>query len=467
MNHGFPFRGYRGAVKDSLWLRLAFWLYAIGIEVAIWVVLVPVELFWLTLRREDSGPVSERLGRVVLATRRPLVVVHAVSVGEMVAAMALIQQLSVELPDHTVILTTGTRQARILAQRLRQRVPVIQACWLLPWDSQWILRRWLIGIRPEAVIVVETEIWPNLYRVSRDLAIPVFIVSGRIDRRVVWAYALGRRFFSPILCWTKWIGVQSAGEKNNFLRIGAPADRTAVMGNLKADNPTLTVRASPPWQDALSRSKPLIVAGSTHSTDERHLLKCLRSLRVQFPDLRLALAPRNPRRAGSLRRLIERSGLQVTLWSHPPSVRWDVLILDELGFLRLLYQHADIVVGGGTFAPRGGHNVLEAAALGRALIVGPYTWNIQDVIEGLKAVGAVRLVSGRPPGQRALFSALADLLHDTDGRQRLGAMAREYCEGIRGVAPGYARRIAQALRVDGPRSVIPEPVLQQGPCERP
>ena len=362
MNQRFQRR--HPSAPDPVSLRLALWLYAVGAELSVWLVLLPFEIGRSTLRGETLDLVHERLGKADRPPDRPVVVVHAVSVGEVWAAVALIEALNEELPGHAVILTTCTRQARRLAQRLRHQLPNLQASRLLPWDSLWLLRRWMHRLRPAAVVVVETEIWPNLYRVSRELAAPLFLVSGRIQRRATWAFVLARRFFGPLLGWTRWVGVQSLHERDTFLRIGAPAERTSVMGSLKADRPALAIEMSPAWRDALSRATPLIVAGSTRATEERRILGCFRSLRGQFSGLRLVLAPRHPRRARALLRLVTRNELQPALWSRPASEHWDVLILDEIGLLRQLYQYADIVVGGGTLAPCGGHNLLEAAVKG-------------------------------------------------------------------------------------------------------
>jgi 3-deoxy-D-manno-octulosonic-acid transferase len=434
----------------KLWVRLSFATYDVLVAVAVATILVPFELVMMACGRHHRGWLRERLGRhgEPAARGRTHVLIHAVSVGEVHAAGALVSALAEGDSRIVVTLTTGNREGRRAATLLQQRMPVIASVCYLPWDHSVALRGWLRRIRPDAAILVETEIWPNLIRTASELSIPVMIVSGRVSSRDIARYRLARFFFSPVLALVRWIGVQSERERAAFERIGAPADRIHVVGNLKHDiAPSVELEES--RRTALERLQgaPLIVAGSTHGPEERWLIEALRRVRDNTPEARIAVAPRHPRRARRVRRQAEGAGLSVAFWSDDRCAAgdWDALVVDRIGPLSALYRLSDIAVIGGSFADHGGHNPMEAAAFGRAILMGPFHKHFRDEVAGFERAGGIHLVGAEGEIPELMCAALLELVGDPSKRENLGNRARVFAKSQRGIGRAYALSILEQL----------------------
>jgi len=428
-----------------------FLLYRLLVGLAVWLALAPAELVAITLGRSSFPRLGQRLGRTRQHPegRRPgRVVVHAVSAGEVAAAEALLAHWS--RPRSSVILTTSTSDGLVVADRVRSRHAEIEDVLLLPWDRPGAMRRWLRDLGPEIVVVVETEIWPGLFAACRELSLPLAVVNGRIYPRDLRRYRLLPRFFRNVLSAASWIGTQDETERRRFIDIGAPADRVEAVGQLKydaiANDGFGQSRQVATLAAALKGTDRLVVAASTHRPEEALLLDALEDLRsASAADLRLVLAPRDPRRARGLRRLTRTRGFRPVLASElgkdPSLASWDVLILDRMGDLGTVLERADVVVLGGTFVPVGGHNPIEAAARGRAIVTGPHTFHFAAVIAELARNQALTsLDSGRQ-----LSSCLAELLEDGARRHRLGRRARAVVEARRGTAVLYARQLDELV----------------------
>ena len=435
--------------------RLAFGAYDAAVWAIVLGVVAPAELVAAVVGRSEVRHLWERLGRPpdVHSGRRPRLLVHAVSVGEVAAAGALIAALAEEQAAISVVLTTGTREGRAAAELLREgRHPQVEAVCYLPWDRYRPLRRWLRRIAPDALIVVETEIWPNLFRAAADLAIPLSIVSGRMYPRDASRYRCARWVFRPVLACARWIGVRSKLDRDRFEQAGAPHDRLEVMGDLKHDAvPQSELPAD--WSAVLAglQGSPLIVAGSTHHSEDRWLIEALVRVRQRWPGARLVLAPRHPTRARAARRRAAAAGLSAACWSDPGSAAecWDVLVLDQIGLLAAIYRWADVVLIGGSLVRRGGHNPLEAAGHGRATVIGPFHEHFSDVVAGLDSAGGILVLPSRSNVREALLAALLELLGDPTRRGELGRRALAYAQSQRGVARRYARSILATLSVGG------------------
>ena len=409
-----------------------FLLYDLLVAAAVALVLVPWELARRLARRAGPEVLRERLGNgVPEAGRGVRVLVHAVSVGEMAAAGALVAELARRIPGVSILLTTGNRDGRAAAERLQTALPAIRSVSLIPWDRRAAMRRWLRRARPDFAAVVETEVWPNLFRGCADLSIPIAIVNGRMPPREARRYRLARSFFRPVLRSVAWVEAQTEGDRRRFVAIGAAPDRVAVGGNLKFD-----AFPAEPAPVELDRDELLIVAGSTHAPEERLLIEALRALRGRNPSARLALGPRRITRAGSVARLARKEGFRTALGSDR-SDDWEVLVVDRIGELAPLYARGGIAVIGGTYAARGGQNPLEAAERGCAIVAGPSRSNFSDIFAGLEAGRAIE--SADAP---RLCSALEALLNDPDRRRGLGSRAREFRLAGRGAAARCAERIA-------------------------
>ncbi len=446
--------------------------YSAGIAIIVWTVLVPLSLARIVRGRASAVDLRQHLGVAgePAALNRPAgrqrIIVHAVSTGEMMAARALVKELPFLAPHCAVLLTTANPETRDAIRRDRADFRQVEDCVLLPWDRASAMRHWLRCLRPDALVIVETEIWPNLYRACRALQIPLFVVSGRVYARDVSRYALARWLFRRVLDCACWIGVQDEDERERFRRIGARDERIEVVGNLKFDASATTRNESRSRRIAFDTSGPTVIGGSTHAPEESWLLEALRRLRPAFPSLRLILAPRQITRAAAIGRLAERKGFEVVVWStrRTRMTTWDVLVVDELGWLSALYACADVAVLGGSFSPRGGQNVIEPAARGRPVLVGPFVEHVAGLVHDLERAGAIAWIKDSRELPSRLEAELRRLLAMPAERAAMGARGRLYCEGRRGVARTYARVITDTLerchvtqRSNGESGFIPRP----------
>lgn len=433
--------------------RLLITAYSIAIEAVAWTCLVPFTLARAVGGRASARELLERLAwREVHSTtnradRTSPVLVHAVSAGEMNAAAPLVAVLGAS--GHRVLLTTGTAAGLAIGLRLSGEQPAIDDCVYLPWDRRAV-RGWLRRLAPAAVVVVETEIWPNLFTACKALRIPLFMVNGRIRPRDVWKYRLGRAFFQGVLDSADWIGAQSARDRDAFVAIGAPASRVQVAGNLKFDA-ARNGNAESAGLTPSGEDRPLLVAGSTHDPEERWLLECAQMLAAGGLRIRLVLAPRDTARAGGVSRLARACGLRTLAWSEwvaTTAAPWDVLVLDHYAALRACYADADVVVMGGTFVPVGGHNILEPAAVAKPILVGPHVEEISALIEPFEDAGAVMQLSGTDPA-RALAEACRTLLEDPERARVMGEKARDVGRQGAGSAALHADAIVERLAALG------------------
>lgn len=427
---------------------VAFALYSVTLECAVWLVLVPGEWVRIACGRSSRRHLRERLGRdAVPPTDGVRIVLHAVSAGEMMAGSAFIDALTRERPDARFVLTTMTCDGRTVAQGLRGHPARIEAVQYLPWDRQRSMRRWIAALHPAVVVVVETEIWPNLFRACQQQGVPLVVVSGRVEPRHARRYALARRFFRHVLDAARWIGAQSAGDRHGFLQMGADDDRVVVTGNVKHDVSRTSTRFLTPWNDAIASVSRLVVAGSTHAPEEGLILASFSDVRRAFPDARLVIAPRHVARSTAVARQAARRGLRAARWTDMAAAMrpWDVLVVDELGWLPQLYRPGAVAIVGGTLGGHRGQTPIEAAAAGSAIVVGPAVGPIRDVVTQFAEGDAIiRLPAGVMLGC-ALTECLMDLLADEKRRLMRGARARRVSERGRGAASLSARAVARLL----------------------
>lgn len=371
----------------------------------------------------------ERMGTLPAALnagRTPSIWVHAVSVGEVIAARPLILGLKARFPGHRVFVSTTTRAGQTVA---RATLGVADGLFYAPFDWAGPVRRVLKRLNPALLVLMETELWPNLLREARRAGARVAVVNGRISPRSFPRYLRIRSWLPPVLAHVDRFLMQSEADAERIKAIGAPADRVVVSGNLKFDAPE--PEALPPAIAALvTQTGPLWVAGSTVAGEEEIVLAAFRKVREGVPDLRLIVAARHPERFASVPPLVEAVGLRVVRRSQLQG-GWrdgDVLVLDTLGELPAVYGLATVVFVGGSLMPSGGHNVLEPAAWGKAVIVGPHMENFQAIADTFRAAGALVQI----PSGDALAAAVGDLLSDPVRREALGQKARDVLARERG-----------------------------------
>jgi 3-deoxy-D-manno-octulosonic-acid transferase len=426
-------------------------LYRVGVNATVWCVLAPYDLIRSVGCREPFSDLRERLALVsILPSRRRRLLVHAVSAGEVVAAASFLDSMLRCAPNCSVILTTGTRAGRRMAERVQERYRQVEHVVFLPWDRRRAMRRFLAGINPSAVITVEAELWPNLFAAALRQRCPVFVISGRLNGEEGARYRLARPFFREVLGSVRWIGAESQAAREAFLAAGAPAATTVVVGSLKSSPRCPLVDVPEPWSSELMRPGPTIVCGSTHQPEEQWLIVVFARLLNEFPSVRLVLAPRATERARRVAAQARAANLSTAFFSDKV-VRpgWKVLLVDEIGPLHALYRHATVAIVGGSFVGRGGHNVIEPASLGRPSVVGPHADRIRDHVTALEeAGGIVRLAASVDPVEQ-LCQTLRALLLDPARCEAIGRNAASCCAELDDVADRYAEVVARTLDEDG------------------
>jgi len=404
---------------------------------------------------------SERFGKVpaeLTLKNSGCIWIHAVSVGEVLAALPLAKELKIKFPQTSLVISTTTATGQALA---RKRIDFADGVFYFPFDWTWIVRRVIRAIKPSCIIILETEIWPNFLREARRANVPIVFANGRISDRSFRRHerllgALGfvlRRFYKNVLANATVFLMQSETDADRVHTLGAPPERVVVTGNLKYDSPQPTATPLESWLaaavDRLGR-RPLIVAGSVTSGEEPLVLIAFGVLQGQIRNSFLVLAPRKPERFDaaaqhieeSHRKYVRRSQLKLT-GNDGDALAGDesVLLLDSIGELAGLYRIADAVFIGGSLVPAGGHNLLEPAGFGKPPLFGPSMENFQQVAAAFLARGAARQVDS----PESLGVAWIELVEDAERNRRMGEAARSLVEENRGATERTIKRIISLL----------------------
>jgi len=414
-----------------------YFLYSVLLAVG-FVLAAPVYLWRGRATGKYLETFRERMGRlpssVQAASARaggePSIWVHAVSVGEVLAARPLVAALKERFPSRPVFLSTTTLTGHAVAEK---SVRAADGLFFAPFDWPGPVRRALTALHPALLVLVETEIWPNLIHEARRSGARVAMVNGRISPRSHAGYVRIRPFLRRVLAEVDLFLMQGEAHAERITDMGAPPERVRVTGNLKFDalGPPQAPAALGRLLGADGDHRPLVVAGSTMEGEEELVLAAFRQVREQVPGTRLLLAPRHPERFDAVSALVEKAGflgrrrtaLEASGW--PPD---EVLVLDTLGELAQIYPLADVVFVGGSLVPTGGHNILEAAVAGKPVVVGPHMHNFQEIADRFRAEGA--LVEVRSAGD--LGRELTSLVTDPGRRRELGERGRAIVEKNRG-----------------------------------
>lgn len=326
----------------------------------------------------------ERFGWGPRRSDRPIWI-HAVSVGETIAAIPLVRALQARYPEVPILMTSTTPTgAAVVSQRLGTEV--LQ--YYLPYDLSGAVTRFLRRQRPRLGIIMETEIWPNLCHAASREGVPLMLVNARLSQRSLRGYARFRTLFAPALASMNAIAAQSSEDAAAFRRLGAK--HVVVTGNIKYDlpEPVAAREHGRQWQQRFA-GRPVWVFASTHAGEEQLALAALEDLQRQWPDLLLVLIPRHPSRRLEVMARMQAKGVSFALRSRAEDVgARAVFLIDTLGEVMDFYAAADVVTIGGSFVPAGGHNPLEAAALARPVTFGPYMDNFKGITQDLLAANA-------------------------------------------------------------------------------
>ena len=372
---------------------------------------------------------------------RPVIWVHAVSVGETLAAAPLVEHLLQAYPDHALVLTTTTPTGSDRVRALfGERVFHVYS----PWDLPGAVSRFFRRVHPQLLVIMETELWPNLLHVARRKSCSVVLANARLSQRSARGYGrfsgLTRRMLQQLTV----VACQSPDHGERFVALGLPPERLQVTGSIKFDlevDDELRGSAAA-LRDAWQR--PVILGSSTHPGEESLLLDCLAALRDDWPDLLLLLVPRHPERFADVHQLCLDRDLAVARRSRgeAPGPAHRVLLGDTMGELRLLSGTATVAVIGGSFIEHGGQNVLEAAAWGVPVVSGPHMYNFAEITALLTAAGAMRQLGGGTE----LAPCLREILGDVGLRRRMGQAGEQVIADNRGALQRLQSIIAGVIR---------------------
>jgi 3-deoxy-D-manno-octulosonic-acid transferase len=449
-------------------------LYSLALAV-LFIVLLPRFIYEALKHGKYAGSFKERMGRLpdsLASDERETIWVHAVSVGEFQAARPLIERLRREMPEARLVVSAITLTGQRLA---RSHCPsLVDGVFYFPFDFRFAVRRALMHIRPSLVVILETELWPNFLGECQQLGAATVVANGRISERSFSRYRLVRPFIKRVLRNVSLLVMQTEADADRARSLGALAIGVRVCGNLKYEagvgaralgagddviaasanhQPSASLIPDLDVQFALSAGAPVIVAGSTAPGEEEILLEALRDVRARrgLESTRLLIAPRHPERFDAAADLIARSGFSSARRSQPSAAgalqasergssptandprAADVVLLDSIGELQSAYSFASVVFVGGSLVPRGGHNVIEPAAYGKPIIVGPHTENFKQIVDDfVDADAIVQLSAAGEASISSLANELARLLSDREAADRIGARAGELLATRRG-----------------------------------
>jgi 3-deoxy-D-manno-octulosonic-acid transferase len=415
-------------------------------------VLVVGAPYWL-VRMATSGRYRAgllgRLGRVPVGLQaamagRDVIWVHAVSVGEVLAAAQLIRELKVALPGWVVAVSTTTETGQRLAKERMPESPVFY----LPLDFRFAVRRYLRALRPKMLVLMESELWPRLIEECAKDGVPVVVANARISDRSFPRYMRLQRLWRPFLKRISLFLAQNEETAGRLVKIGAPAERVKVMGNMKYD---VRVGSESELTKMLRERLPVgakvLVSGSTLEGEETMLLEAWRAVVATEPDAVMVLAPRHPDRFAAVAAMITASGFRLTRASEfrarPEAVTGgSVFLLDTIGDLASMYGVAAVAFVGGSLVAKGGHNPLEPAQFGVPVVMGTSFENFRGVVEAMREADAIRIVT-----PETLGATLIVLMREREEAKALGQRGRAAFEGQSGATKHTVEALLALLQV--------------------
>ena len=401
-----------------------YWLYSALLAAGL-LLSLPYWLLESSRHGKYRAGLAERLGKVphwlLHDPHLSAIWVHAVSVGEVIAITGLIFELRGRFPQHRIVVSTTTATGQKIA---RERFGE-DSVFYFPLDLPFAIRPYLQRLRPELIVLAETEFWPNFLRLAHLSGAKVAVVNARISDRSWPGYKRFRSIMTRILQDVDLFLAQTDEDSRRLQDIGAPPDRIEVTGNLKFDAP---IPSPPAIVDSLrlafegANAGPVLVCGSTIDGEESLLLQAFANILADHPRGLMILAPRHPERFTEVAELLRRLNLRFwrrSDWKGEP-ISGGVLLLDSIGELAALYALADIAYVGGSLVPKGGHNIIEPAQYGAPIVVGNHTENFRDIVNLFQSRDAVRVV-----GPAELPLVFVELLSNDAERANLGRRAVE------------------------------------------
>jgi 3-deoxy-D-manno-octulosonic-acid transferase len=414
----------------------------------------PFLILYNLSRGKYSHHLIERLGRYPqfiqpfnrLTDAKP-VWIHAVSVGEVKAAIALTLGIRERIPEVPILVSTITPAGREIAETLLgEKIPVVY----FPLDFYPWVKRALKCIRPQAFVALETELWPNfLFQASRS-GCKLILANGRISNRSFKRYRNFRWLFGPILTKFTRLLVRDPEDKERLIALGAVPERVQVLGNIKYDGLLDQAREPLPAQMRscleIQEGKPVLVSGSTRGGEEAELIEVYRRLKLSFPDLVFILVPRHINRCAEIEDLLKKKGIDYQLFtrivSKSESRKEAVILVDRIGDLFALYSIATLVFCGASLVPKGGQNILEPAAWGKMVFYGPHMEDFKDARRLLEETGAGIMIRDGVE----LENQMTYFLSHVEEREKRGAAGRKVLKSQVGLTKKAAEIIVEIIR---------------------
>jgi len=407
---------------------------------------VLLRLMWRGLRNPDYWRrIPERFGFIDPLPPPRVIWIHAVSVGEARAAAPLVHELTVRYPEHPLLITTMTPTGSAQVRELFGRS--VAHCYA-PYDYPGAVKRFLDRANPVMAIVMETELWPNIFHLCRARAIPVFVTNVRMSETSMRKYQRFANLARATLRQVSRFAAQSSADAQRLLTLGATPESVEVTGSIKFEiNMGASMReAAEVLRLGWGQDRPVWLAASTHEGEEEMVLAVLAELKKQarFADMLLVLVPRHPERFAAVARLCKKQH-RIALRSETPGMldpSVEILVGDTMGELQLFFGAADVAFIGGSLVPTGGHNLLEASAVGKPVVFGPHMFNFQEISQMTLERGAG--VQIQSPDQLAL--AVSDFLGNANRRDSAGLAGRKMVEENRGALTANMRLIEELLK---------------------
>lgn len=416
------------------------WLYSVLLYL-----LTPLVFVRLWLRGRKAPAYRERWGErfahIDPLPNRPRIWLHAVSVGETIAAVPLVRGLQAAYPDHAILITSTTPTGSAQVRRLFG--DEVEHCYL-PYDLPHSLRRFLGRISPRLLIVMETELWPNLYAACEARDIPILVVNARLSQKSFKGYQKIRALVRPALRAAQVLA-QTEADAARFEKLGAPSSQVSVVGNLKFDQkiPEDALHNGKILRRQLGDQRQVWIAASTHAGEDELILRAHRRLLEHEPESLLIIVPRHPERFDEVAGQVATLGFRYQRRSgeEPLDPAIQVFVGDTLGEMMIFYAASDMAFVGGSLVETGGHNPLEPAALGLPVITGPHWFNFSGIYPELLQTGGAREISG--PDE--LTRVLQDWIANDELRQEAGQSALQVVERNRGALQRTQDKVVRVL----------------------
>jgi 3-deoxy-D-manno-octulosonic-acid transferase len=364
-----------------------------------------------------SSFVYERLG--ISRYSKTDIWIHAVSVGEVIAALPFLNALKMESPDIKTVLSTTTYTGQKIA---RERFPAADRVMYMPWDTSLCINRAVKYLSPKVFITLETELWPILFSKLKKAGTHIIVLNGRVSPQSFKGYKRIKIFMKRVLSHIDYLYMQEKVDAERIINIGADEKKVGIMGNLKFDI-DLEVKEEPAYWVNRFKGRVLL-AGSTHRGEEEIILQAYETVKKDIPDLRLIIAPRHPERFDDVEEILKRKSLnfcrRTQISTHNSHLQdTDIILLDTIGELAQLYARAHIALVGGSLLPYGGHNILEPARWGRPILIGPYMDNFPFVREFMDKGAAVMVRNAQE-----IAAIVRDLLESPEKAKEIGLRAK-------------------------------------------